>query len=702
MTTFSKHYTDNNIKIIPIHNPEGDGKCSCKDEGCKSIGKHPRIKEWKEEASSDSSKIQGWINKWPNMNIGIVTGSLSRILVVDVDPRHDGDKSLADFEKENGILPPTLTVKTSGGGRHLYYKYPDNIKLSNRQDVLPGVDIRGEGGFIVAPPSKHVSGITYEFDGDFDISKISELKHEKFISLIFQSSKKKAAAYDCRKPERRRRTVSSVTERALELIRGLKGYHPYLDQYGEPYIRYIENDRFADIPVMNSKGMEVLVKTVFYREEETALNKSQLETVIGNIEAEALSSNEKHTLFLRVAEFNNSLYYDLGDGLSVKIDPDNWNITKNTPILFKRYPISKTQVIPIRDGDAYKIFDFFNIQDESTKLLLLIWIIAGFVENIPHPILIIYGVQGSAKSTSVRYIGKVIDPTDIRDLSIKDVENAMLIFDQIWLAPLDNKSHLRQEESDLLCRMSTGGSLTRRRLYTDSNLMIRHLRRLVVINGIDLVAKQPDLLDRCLIVDLDRIPDSKRKPESILNDSFEKELPSILGGCFDILAKAYAIRPTVKLSSSPRMADFAYWGAAILRAIKPDAIDDDFLKIYDENVKRQENEAINASPLAYFILKYLQEKAETLSGTPTELLDLLKDFAGHNAYTLPKSPSFFGKKIKEIKPSLEKYGIKITIEKGISRTISISVEDNSTGYFPSLPSCCPDESLGYSSEEVPF
>ena len=173
MATFSDKYGAQNLKIIPLHNPESDGTCSCGDKECKSVGKHPRINAWQKEATNDISKIREWKKKWPNMNVGIITGKESGIFVVDIDPRHDGGKSLEGFEREHGKLPPTLTVLTGGGGEHLYYKYPKDIKISNRQEVLPGIDVRAEGGYIVDPPSIHASGKQYAFENtDFEYDKI--------------------------------------------------------------------------------------------------------------------------------------------------------------------------------------------------------------------------------------------------------------------------------------------------------------------------------------------------------------------------------------------------------------------------------------------------------------------------------------------------------------------------------------------------
>ncbi|MHC4550153.1 MAG: bifunctional DNA primase/polymerase [Planctomycetota bacterium] len=100
--------------------------------------------------------VAAWFRRWPEADVGIVTGLLSRLLVLDVDPRHGGDASLARL----GSLPATIEAATGGGGRHLYFAHPGGL-VRNRVGLAPGVDLRGDGGYVVAPPSRHASGRRY-------------------------------------------------------------------------------------------------------------------------------------------------------------------------------------------------------------------------------------------------------------------------------------------------------------------------------------------------------------------------------------------------------------------------------------------------------------------------------------------------------------------------------------------------------------
>lgn len=150
--------------VLPLHYPAGSG-CSCKKDNCSSVGKHPITKNGLKDASSGQATILKWWKDSPQANVGILTGKISGLVVLDIDPRHGGDNSLEQLEQEHGRLPDTLKVRTGGNGWHYYFKHP-GIEIKNKANILPGLDLRGDGGYVVAPPSLHASQQTYHWDGD--------------------------------------------------------------------------------------------------------------------------------------------------------------------------------------------------------------------------------------------------------------------------------------------------------------------------------------------------------------------------------------------------------------------------------------------------------------------------------------------------------------------------------------------------------
>ncbi len=105
-------------------------------------------------------EIQRWFRSWPDAGVAVVTGSISGLVVVDVDLRHGGEASLRALEHVHGALPSTVEALTGGGGRHLYFAHPGR-PIRNQVAVAPGIDLRGDGGYVVAPPSVHPSGRRY-------------------------------------------------------------------------------------------------------------------------------------------------------------------------------------------------------------------------------------------------------------------------------------------------------------------------------------------------------------------------------------------------------------------------------------------------------------------------------------------------------------------------------------------------------------
>jgi hypothetical protein len=124
-------------------------------------GKRPLV-AWREFQTrrAGPDEIAEWFARWPDANIAIVTGAISGIVVLDIDPAHGGAEAIARFAAEHGPLPATVECLTGGGGRHLYFAHPGRPIL-NKAGLVPGVDLRGDGGLVVAPPSLHPSGRRY-------------------------------------------------------------------------------------------------------------------------------------------------------------------------------------------------------------------------------------------------------------------------------------------------------------------------------------------------------------------------------------------------------------------------------------------------------------------------------------------------------------------------------------------------------------
>lgn len=253
------------------------------------------------------------------------------------------------------------------------------------------------------------------------------------------------------------------------------------------------------------------------------------------------------------------IFYDLSDERwqVVKITKDGWDIVSNPPILFRRYGHQKPQVLPSKNGDIKLLLPFLNFKNEDDKNLFLIWLISCLIPHIPHPIPVLFGSQGSAKSTVLKLAKMILDPSITLLFSIpRDISELVQTLDHHWFVPFDNLSSLRDWQSDALCRAVTGEGFSKRQLYTDDEDVIFCYKRCIGLNGINCVAAKPDLLDRAILFELNRIEKEKRKEEGEIWSDFYKVLPRILGGCFDTLSKTISIFHSIRLNELERMADF--------------------------------------------------------------------------------------------------------------------------------------------------
>ncbi|MEX5711981.1 bifunctional DNA primase/polymerase [Parafrankia sp. FMc6] len=131
-------------------------------------GKRPILPDWTNAASTDRDVIRGWWARWPDANVGIATGPRSGLAVLDLDPRSGGAESLTELETRVGLLPGTAMVVTGSDGVHFYYRHPGTKVVSRAHSLGRGLDVKADGGQVVAPPSVHPNGSRYAWSGNVD------------------------------------------------------------------------------------------------------------------------------------------------------------------------------------------------------------------------------------------------------------------------------------------------------------------------------------------------------------------------------------------------------------------------------------------------------------------------------------------------------------------------------------------------------
>jgi hypothetical protein len=450
------------------------------------------------------------------------------------------------------------------------------------------------------------------------------------------------------------------------------------DQFNAPYAAVQVGDHTEVLPLKSSRFRNWLCR-LYYEFEQDVLSSEIASNVINVLKAKAEFEGKTRKLNLRVASITNNeiftIYYDLTDKdwFVIKITKDGWD-TQDAPIIFRRYSNQQSQVYPHKEY-VPNIFDRFmnliNVKGEDNKLLLKCYIISLFYPEIPKPVLMLHGEQGSAKSTLQELIRMLVDPSSIHTLTFpRDINELVQKLSHNYIAYFDNVSLIPEWISDQLCRAVTGSGFSKRELYTDDDDIIYNFKRCIGFNGINLGATKADLLDRGIIIELERIPREKQRRLEEIWAEFDRIRPELLGYIFDILVKVLQIKSNGgiadELKALPRMADFAEIGEIISRCVGND--DNKFLDAYYRNIDLQVEEAIASNPVGTAIAKLMEADEMQCPwrwrGTMSELLAKLEQAAdvlkiNRHSKSWPKAPNSLSRRINEVKTNLREIGILI-------------------------------------------
>lgn len=664
------------------------------------------------DATTDEMEIRKFWDRFPDANIAIATGRKSGIFVLDVDVKDfkTGAESLDALEKEFGALPDSVECLTWSGGRQIYFKYPKDAEIYNSQSKIgKDLDIRGEGGYVVAPGSI-VNGRSYEWEvahhpddvpvadaPGWLIDKAMEVKKEKYklpegdipqgsqddemfrfaCSLKGQGftpdmvrSALKEALGKCPQDSRRPFEEKDI-ERWIKSAFGYKFKKEKLTQ-GEiltrdceenikNFLRDQQGNFFVVVPFDNHNEVCQTNGTRFrnwmakrFREKYgSPPNNEALKQA--TIQVEARCENSSHVeLFNRVGWHDDAIYYDLTtpDWKGVKITRQGWQIEYLPPI-FKRHNHQNEQVMPIKGCDPEEILRFCNINKED-HCLFMVAIATFFIPEIPHVIPSQNGEQGTGKSNNSRMIKGLVDPSKaVLISSPKDLEQAQMIADKHWLSTFDNISRITGWFSDFLCRAVTGEGDMKRSLYTNDEEFIRSYRRCFVLNGIGSLAWRPDLLDRFLIFEIPILHETR--PEEQIEREWEEALPGIVGGFFTAISKAMNNVDKVKGHEKFRMADFARWGACLADELGFSRVE--FFKKYQESINQKWGDTAEGSSLAKRLTELVMSNGGEWEGPVVELLAKIKPETHDKS--IPANARWLSTELMKIAPVMRNVGIDI-------------------------------------------
>jgi hypothetical protein len=431
---------------------------------------------------------------------------------------------------------------------------------------------------------------------------------------------------------------------------------------GIPFVR-LPVDKHHEIVPLNGADMKSWLGWKIYQKSGQVPGNSVLGAALNVVRGKAIA--EVRELHNRVApaEDGDGFWYDLSNEnwQAVRVDSSGWRLVSDPPILFRRYQHQQPQVKPQSGGDFCRILEFVNVSEDK-QLLFMVYVLSCFLPGIAHPVALFTGPKGSAKTTAAAIIRRLVDPSQIETFSYPSQKQEVIQkLSHNWMAIFDNISSVPTWFSDVLCRASTGAGDSKRQLYSDDDDVIYSYRRCVGLTSIASAADMPDLLDRSVTFELQRIGPQQRLSEQDLFARLDAAMPQILGGGLDVLAEAIRIKPDVELDELPRMADFAEWGAAI--AVALGYTQEQFMEAYEADIKDRNRDVVESHPVGAAVKAFMQTQ-DKWEGTASELHAELERIAATNRIDVeskqwPKAANWVKRRLDEVSTDLQEIGITI-------------------------------------------
>lgn len=433
-----------------------------------------------------------------------------------------------------------------------------------------------------------------------------------------------------------------------------------------------EGEAYATVPVKShretyrvaGKRFKQWLSRRFYQAEGKAPSGAMDDALVVLI-GKAIEEGPERKVFVRLAPHGDSIYLDLADDdwRAVEITNDGWRVVDNPPVKFIRPRGVLRLPAPVTGGSVDELFNFVNVPDDERRVLVKAFMLGSLNPKSKYPILAVSGEHGSAKSTTCKMIKATIDPNHAELRSApRDERDLMIAATNGWMIAYDNLSVILGTLSDSLCRLSTGGGFAVRALFTDGDEKLFNATRPIIFNGIEELGTRPDLLDRTITISLPAIPPNQRRPEQELWDGFNEALPRILGALLDAVSEALRSVASIRLSTYPRMADFAKWVVAGTPKLGITA--DAFLSAYAGNQEAANELAIESSAVGPAILGLMHAQPEW-QGTAKELLAKLEthhsDERTRSRSDWPENPKAMSGALRRLAPNLRRQGVEVEL-----------------------------------------
>lgn len=434
-------------------------------------------------------------------------------------------------------------------------------------------------------------------------------------------------------------------------------YHLMQDGDGNAFALPVDGPRIPQMLYTGRPSLQIEAPHAWAQQEKgrPVISTTAVKNVMTQIEA-ACYAAPREPVYLRSAQVSDDkgIVIDLGrqDARSLVVAPSGWEVhalNERLP-LFRRTPGVRELPIPESGGSLDELRELLNVSDDTWPLVMG-WLIASPFGSIPRPWLFHTGPQGSGKSQGAELVLNVLDPRPaLSPMPRKgDRSDPSAVATSSYLLGWDNATSMPQELSDWLCSLVTGTVEERRVLNTTSAVQTLSIMRSGILTGISVSGIRPDLAERMVNVEFERITGEDRKLHGALVRRFEERHSRILGALADAVSVVLRSLPSVDLSgvALPRMGDYA----AILRAYDMTE-GTDLFGAYLDRMRQTFNERAEDDPTSAVLLSFLAEHGDSALGKvePGELYRLLSAHRetmtadGRVAYDSywPKSAARFG------------------------------------------------------------
>ena len=407
-----------------------------------------------------------------------------------------------------------------------------------------------------------------------------------------------------------------MANRRVDVVAGGDG-RTYAVRRGGPRVAF---------PLLRKDGLRVQLAQQYYAEHHSVPSQSALTDAISVLEGRAMNQPPQD-IHLRLAshrtESGEQVVLDLGtpEGRCVVADPDGWHITDHSPVLFRRTKLTSPMPDPGEPGHTDQglaaLRDMLNVDEDHFRLIVG-WLVAALMPDIPHPILAAKGEQGTGKSTALAMLINLIDPSPapLRSLP-KDIKTWATVASASWAVCLDNVSIIPPWLSDTLCKAVTGDGMVDRALYSDDDVSVLSFRRLIALTSIDTGSLASDLSERMLTAEFLPIKGDQRRTDSEVKAAFTRSAPNIRAALLDLLCKVLAELPCTHLAELPRMADFARILGALDTVMGWQTLD-----TYRAASQVGAGDLLDAKPFTSAVADFVDEKGRW-TGSISELLELI-------------------------------------------------------------------------------